>query len=128
MGITLVCLLSFVLAAGIAVLLANNFQQEMLIHDSGIAGYLLNHGDELEVAAFTATPDESDCESGRAALASVGYDETVSTELLPVVQTYRNQAMRYLFLLLLFLFGTVYFSYVPFFCASTELLMQPKNT
>lgn len=109
MGITVVCLLSFALAAGIAVLLANNFQQEMLIHDSGIAGYLLNHGDELEVAAFTATPDESDFESGRAALASVGYDETVSTELLPVVRTYRNQAMLYLFLLLLFLFGTVYF-------------------
>ena len=38
MGITVVCLLSFVLAVGIAVLLANNFQQEMLIHDSGIAG------------------------------------------------------------------------------------------
>ena len=109
MGITVVCLLSFALAAGTAVLLANNFQQEMLIHDSGIAGYLLNHGDELEVAAFTATPDESDFESGRAALASVGYDETVSTELLPVVRTYRNQAMLYLFLLLLFLFGTVYF-------------------
>ena len=52
MGITVVCLLSFVLAVGIAVLLANNFQQEMLIHDSGIAGYLLNHGDELEVAAL----------------------------------------------------------------------------
>ena len=45
MGITVVCLLSFALAAGIAVLLANNFQQEMLIHDSGIAGYLLNHGE-----------------------------------------------------------------------------------
>ena len=108
-AITAVCLISFLLAGGIATLLAKNFQQELLLHDYGVAGHLLNNEKELSISAFTSQPNENDIERGREALASVGYDETVSTELLPVVRTYRNQAMLYLFLLLLFLFGTVYF-------------------
>ena len=46
-AITAVCLISFLLAGGIATLLAKNFQQELLLHDYGVAGHLLNNENEL---------------------------------------------------------------------------------
>ena len=48
-AITAVCLISFLLAGGIATLLAKNFQQELLLHDYGVAGHLLNNENELDV-------------------------------------------------------------------------------
>ncbi len=108
--ITAVCLVSFLLAGGIATLLAKNFQQELLLHDYGVAGHLLNNENELLISAFTSQPSENDIERGREALASIGYDETVSMRLLPVVQAYRNQTMLSVFLLPVFLCGAVYIS------------------
>ena len=104
-AITAVCLISFLLAGGIATLLAKNFQQELLLHDYGVAGHLLNNEKELSISAFTSQPNENDIERGRAALASIGYDETTSMRFLPAVQIYRNQTMFSVFLLLVFLFG-----------------------
>ena len=100
--ITAICLISFLLAGGIATLLANSFQQELLLHDYGVAGHLMNNENELSISAFTSQPNENDIECGREALASVGYNETVPMQFLPAVQTYRNQAMLYVFLLLIF--------------------------
>ena len=62
----------------------------------------------MQISAFTAHPNESDIERGKEALASIGYSEATSMQLLPTVREYRNQTMLYLFLLLLFLFGMVY--------------------
>lgn len=92
-AITAVCLISFLLAGGIATLLAKNFQQELLLHDYGVAGHLLNNEKGLSISAFTSQPNENDIERGRAALASIGYDETTSMRFLPAVQIYRNQTM-----------------------------------
>lgn len=107
-GVTAICLISFLLAAGISFLLAKDFQQELLLHDYGVAGYQLNHKDELQISAFTAQTNESDIEHGKEALASIGYSETTSMQFLPVVREYRKQTMLYLFLLLLFLFNMIY--------------------
>lgn len=107
-AITIICLVSFLLAAGISFWLAKDFQRELLIHDYGIAGYQLNHEDELQISAFTAHPNESDIEHGKEALASIGYSEKTSMQFLPAVREYRNQTMLCLFLLLLFLFGMIY--------------------
>ena len=85
-AITAVCLISFLLAGGIATLLAKNFQQELLLHDYGVAGHLLNNEKELSISAFTSQPNENDIERGREALASIGYDETASMRFLPAVQ------------------------------------------
>lgn len=38
LAITIICLVSFLLAAGISFLLAKNFQYELLLHDYGVAG------------------------------------------------------------------------------------------
>lgn len=108
LAITVICLISFLLAAGLSFLLAKGFQHEMLLHDYGVSGYQLNHEDKLQISAFTAHPNESDIERGKEALASIGYSEATSMQLLPTVREYRNQTMLYLFLLLLFLFGMVY--------------------
>ena len=107
-AITIICLVSFLLAAGISLGLAKDFQRELLIHDYGVAGYQLNHEDELQISAFTAHPNESDIEHGKEVLASIGYSEITSMQFLPVVREYRNQTMLCLFLLLLFLFGMIY--------------------
>lgn len=108
LAITVICLISFLLAAGLSFLLAKDFQHEMLLHDYGVSGYQLNHEDKLQISAFTAHPNERDIERGKEALASIGYSEATSMQLLPTVREYRNQTMLYLFLLLLFLFGMVY--------------------
>ena len=119
-AVTAICLVSFLLAGGIATLLAKNFQQELLLHDYGVAGHLLNNENELSISAFTSQPDANDIERGREALASIGYDETTSMRFLPAVQIYRNQTMFSVFLLLIFLFGAIYFA------ASTRLSVTPK--
>lgn len=90
-AVTAICLVSFLFAGGIATLLAKNFQQELLLHDYGVAGHLMNNENELSISAFTSLPNENDIECGREALASIGYDETVSMRFLPAVQSYRNQ-------------------------------------
>ena len=127
-AITAVCLISFLLAGGIATLLAKNFQQELLLHDYGVAGHLLNNEKELSISAFTSQPNENDIERGRAALASIGYDETTSMRFLPAVQTYRNQAMLSIFLLLVFLFGVIYLSLFLYLRRQHKAFSNAENT
>ncbi len=127
-GITAVCLISLLLAAGIAALLARNFQRELLLHDSGVMGYLMNHEDELTVSAFTSSPNKNDIELGKEVLASVGYDETVPIQLMPAVQEYRNQAALYLFLLLCFLFGAIYLSLFLYLRRQRNAFSDAENT
>ena len=126
--ITAICLISFLLAGGIATLLANSFQQELLLHDYGVAGHLLNNENELSISAFTSQPNGNDIERGREALASVGYDETVPMRFLPAVQTYQNQAMLYVFLLLVFLFGTIYLSLFLYLRRQHKAFSSAENT
>ena len=127
-AITAVCLVSFLLAGGIATLLAKNFQQELLLHDYGVAGHLLNNESELSISAFTSQPDENDIERGREALASIGYDETASMRFLPAVQIYRNQAMLSIFLLLVFLFGAIYLSLFLYLRRQHKAFSNAENT
>lgn len=127
-AITAVCLISFLLAGGIATLLAKNFQQELLLHDYGVAGHLLNNEKELSISAFTSQPNENDIERGRAALASIGYDETTSMRFLPAVQIYRNQTMFSVFLLLVFLFGAIYLSLLLYLRRQHKAFSNAENT
>ena len=127
-AITAICFISFLLAGGIATFLAKNFQQELLRHDYGIAGLLMNNENELSISAFTAQPNENDIERGREALASVGYDETASMCFLPVVQTYRNQTMFSAFLLLVFLFGAIYLSLFLYLRRQHRTFSNAENT
>ena len=127
-AITAVCLISFLLAGGIATLLAKNFQQELLLHDYGVAGHLLNNEKELSISAFTSQPNENDIERGRAALASIGYDETISMRFLPAVQIYRNQTMFSVFLLLVFLFGAIYLSLFLYLRRQHKAFSNAENT
>ena len=127
-AITAICLISFLLAGGIATLLAKNFQQELLLHDYGVAGHLLNNESELSISAFTSQPNENDIERGKEALASIGYDETASMRFLPAVQTYRNQAMLSIFLLLVFLFGAIYLSLFLYLRRQHKAFSNAENT
>ena len=127
-AITVICLVSFLLAGGIATLLAKKFQQELLLHDYGVAGHLLNNENELSISAFTSQPNENDIECGRAALASIGYDETVSMRFLPAVQAYRNQTMLSEFLLLVFLFGAIYLSVFFYLRRQHKAFSNAENT
>lgn len=127
-AITAVCLISFLLAGGIATLLAKNFQQELLLHDYGVAGHLLNNESELSISAFTSQSNENDIERGKEALVSIGYDETTSMRFLPAVQTYRNQAMLSIFLLLVFLFGVIYLSLFLYLRRQHKAFSNAENT
>lgn len=108
-GITVICVLSFLAAFGISTLLAKNFQTELMVHDYGVAGYLLNNEDEMSISAFTAKKSNNDIANGRKVLTSIGYDEATSLELLSIVVSYRDKTMFSLFLLVLLAFGAIYF-------------------
>ena len=127
-AITAICLISFLLAGGIATLLAKNFQQELLLHDYGVAGHLLNNESELSISAFTSQLNENDIERGKEALVSIGYDETTSMRFLPAVQTYRNQAILSIFLLLVFLFGVIYLSLFLYLRRQHKAFSNAENT
>ena len=127
-AITAICLVSFLLAGGIATLLAKNFQQELLLHDYGVAGHLLDNESELSISAFTSQPNENDIERGKAALASIGYDETTSMRFLPAVQIYRNQTILSVFLLLVFLFGAIYLSLFLYLRRQHKAFSNAENT
>ena len=126
--ITIICLVSFLLAVGISFLLTKNFQHELLLHDYGVSGYQLNHEDELQISAFTSLPNENDIERGREALASIGYDETTSMRFLPAVQTYRNQTVLSIFVLLVFLFGAIYLSLFLYLQRQHKAFGNAENT
>lgn len=127
LAITIICLVSFLLATGISFLLAKDFQHELLLHDYGVSGYQLNHKEELQISAFTAHPNESDIERGKEALASIGYSEATSMQVLPSVQEYRNRTMLYLFLLLLFLFGTIYLALLLYLQRQHKAIDDAEN-
>ena len=99
-----------------------------MLHDYGVAGHLMNNENELSISAFTSLPNENDIECGREALASIGYDETVSMRFLPAVQSYRNQAMLFVFLLLVFLFGAIYLSLFLYFRRQHKAFNNAENT
>lgn len=128
LAITIICLVSFLLAVGISFLLTKNFQHELLLHDYGVSGYQLNHEDELQISAFTSLPNENDIERGREALASIGYDETASMRFLPAVQTYRTQTVLSIFVLLVFLFGAIYLSLFLYLQRQHKAFSNAENT
>lgn len=128
LAITIICLVSFLLAVGISFLLTKNFQHELLLHDYGVSGYQLNHEDELQISAFTSLTNENDIERGREALASIGYDETASMRFLPAVQTYRNQTVLSIFVLLVFLFGAIYLSLFLYLQRQHKAFSNAENT
>lgn len=64
-GITITCVISFILAFGISSLMAKEYQKDLMQHDYFVAGYLLNHSDALKISAFTAERNENDIETGR---------------------------------------------------------------
>ncbi len=107
-GITVVCIVSLFSVFGISTFLAKNFQQELIRHDYGVAGYLLNHKDAFKIAAFTAEKSSEDIANGSSALSYIGYNETVSIQLFPTVLTYRNDVRCILFILLFSIFGAIY--------------------
>lgn len=107
-GIIIVCIISFVLAFGISMYLTEEYQKNYLSHDYAIAGYLLNHPDELLVSVFTSQTGADDLTKGYEALSNIGYSDTISTRLLPSIRTYRNKIITVMFLLLLFVFGCIY--------------------
>ena len=77
-GITITCVISFLLAFGISSLMAKEYQKDLMQHDYFMAGYLLNHSDALELSAFTAEQNENDIETGRNALEAIGYDDSIA--------------------------------------------------
>ena len=55
LAITVICLISFLLAAGLSFLLAKDFQHEMLLHDYGVSGYQLRINCRFQLLLLTPT-------------------------------------------------------------------------
>lgn len=127
-GISAVCVLALLLAYGISNILAKDFQREMITHDYGVAGYLVNHTDSLEISAFTAAKSTEDIAYGSSLLSSIGYDESAPIHLLPEVSSYRNRVMLSLSLLLLFVFGTIYLLLFSYLRRQHKTIQKAENS
>ena len=125
-GITVVCIVSLFSVFGISTFLAKNFQQELIRHDYGVAGYLLNHKDAFKIAAFTAEKSSEDIAYGSSALSYIGYNETVSIQLFPTVLTYRNDVRCILFILLFSIFGAIYILFFSICKSSIKFCKKRK--
>lgn len=126
-GITITCVISFILAFGISSLMAKEYQKDLMQHDYFVAGYLLNHSDALKISAFTAERNENDIETGRNTLETIGYDDNLSAKLLPAVLLYRNRAMIALFFLMVFAFGIVYVLVIYYLSRQHKAINSAEN-
>lgn len=106
-GIFVVGIVASFMVFGISSMLIRSFQQKLILHDYAVAGYQINHENDLIIAAFTADKTLEDVVCGQEALDAIGYHIDVSPKWIPVILEYRNQTLLSLFLLLLFLFGTI---------------------
>lgn len=127
-GISAACVLALLLAYGISNILAKDFQREMITHDYGIAGYLVNHTDSIEISAFTAAKSAEDIMSGSNLLIPVGYNDAASIYLLPEVLSYRNKVMISLSFLLLFVFGAVYLLMLFYLRRQHKTIQKAENS
>ena len=55
-GITITCVISFLLAFGISSLMAKEYQKDLMQHDYFVAGYLLNHSDTMTAFPQNCSP------------------------------------------------------------------------
>lgn len=126
-GVLAVCVLSFFAAFGLSCLLAKSFQKELVLHDYGVAGYLLNQGDTWSLSAFTAEKSQDDTERGSVELSSIGYSPATWAKLIPAVLSCRNQAVTYFFALLLFVFGTIWLLVVFYLRRQHQVIQSAEN-
>lgn len=90
-------------------LAANDYKNNMISHDYGIAGYLAqNKADELLIMhSFTSEKTEDDVKSGQRLLQKAGYTSSIQNSLFPnVSHFYQKYALVFLILAFAFLLIT----------------------
>ncbi len=88
------------------------FKNEMIAHDYGVSGYLINKHPELasEIQeSFTATKSIEHIEKGKIILGQVGYEKKVQIDLLPQMKKIYKANRMINFLLLIMLSAVILF-------------------
>jgi signal transduction histidine kinase len=126
--ITAVLLLFTLLGQLVAKHMADDYKQNMISHDYGIAGYL-THG-ELEetniVQAFTLEKTENDVETGQELLQKSGYTRYIQNSLLPEVERFHRK-FSVILLVLSVMFSAAILSAVLYFALMHDKKIENAN-
>lgn len=82
-------------------LAADDYKQDLILHDYGVAGYLARNGlNETQIIrSFTAEKTSDDLKAGQELLTTAGYNSNTPTQLLPEIERFYH---KYYVILLLF--------------------------
>ncbi len=117
-------LLVFIVLGQIAVkFMTDDYKQNMIMHDYGVAGYLV--GNKLDkpqiVRAFTSEKARNDVETGQELLQAAGYSSSIQSSLIPEVERFHGKYALIMFAL------SVVFSMVILAALLSFMLWQDKR-
>lgn len=93
MALGAVSLLFLLLGQVTVKLAADDYKQDLILHDYGVAGYLARNGlNETQIIrSFTAEKTNDDLKAGQELLTSAGYSSSIQNHLLPAVERFYHK-------------------------------------
>ena len=119
---------TLILCQLIILTMADEYKQNIILHDYGVAGYLYNNGaDRARTAsAFTAVKTEEDFTEGQKLLSEAGLIGSIKNSLLPDVDRFHKKFSG-LALLFSILFSFLYISVLLFFARNRNRRIEKAN-
>jgi len=124
-----VCLLFLLLGQVTVKLAADDYKQDLLLHDYGIAGYLARNGlnETHIIRSFTAEKTGDDLKAGQELLTTAGYSGSTPIQLLPEPKRFYHKYSLNL-LLLSVLFSVVAAALLFFYFRRHYLRIEKADT
>lgn len=122
-------LLVFTALGQIAVkFMADDYKQNMVMHDYGVAGYLVgNKLDKPQIArAFTSEKAREDIETGQELLQATGYSSDIQSSLVPEVERFHRKYAMIIFALSV-VFSMVILAALLFFVLWQDKRIEKAN-
>jgi len=89
----IILLSTIVVGQAVVAIMTNDYKREMIAHDYAVAGYLLRNdlGKSQITTAFTAEKTAGDLAAGQSFLQAAGYDDSLTSALLPAVKSFQQK-------------------------------------
>jgi signal transduction histidine kinase len=128
-AVILILLCSVATGQVAAAITANDFKREMIRHDYAVAGYLVsNNVSQSQIAsAFTSEKNSRDIAAGQTLLQAAGYDQSLSSNLLPAVENFHQRYALLAFMISLVFSLAIASVLVVFFMRQNRRLEQAQT-
>lgn len=125
--IALVFLLLTILGQVVVKHMADEYKQNLISHDYGVAGYLIHNKPEgTKIAeAFTAAKTDIDIETGRELLQASGYTSNIQNSLLPEADYFHRKFAVISLILSIAFFRPFFWRFCILLSCATKRLSAP---